>query len=332
MDLTRIICVVFSAALAWPAPGVAQSPPLSPASGPVAREPLRPADRSFPAGRGADVLRPALEQNRALRVIEPELRQGQEVGWPRDFAAPQAAGEAAPGLTGDAPGEDNDIFTQWSDDPDRYLTRDALGTGLMSTPADQTPSEGTGSGPQAAIRVAEIVPSRAVRYDQLSERALNAKQVIAGLPVYGLDGRQIGSSVDLFVGADSQMLALVAEIGRFWSLADIQVSIPWYMVEVDTGGLTVPLTQDSIDEYGLLDPDRLGATTLANAVQAGVEAVPSGPRAWRVSALIGDVVRVDDAAIAAPFVYVDDLLISDGRLAAIAVSIAPSDALGAGTR
>ncbi|WIJ24968.1 hypothetical protein [Devosia sp. RR2S18] len=275
--------------------------------------PLRPADGP---------LTPDATLDRPLRIIEPELRVGQEVGWPQDFSA----GQNDDYLLEEEFGTESDdgVFTDWDADPDRYLTRDELGTGLLSIPGEEgatlVDAEDIGG---STLAVGEIVPMQDWLQDRIYEQGVSAREIIAGVPVHGLDGTEIGVSADLLLGSDGQVLALVADVGGgFWAMGETRVSVPWYLVELGTARLAVPLTEDSIDEYGLLDSEYLRATTVANSVQAGIEEMVGGPNTWRITNLVGNVVKVRDADIEAPFAHVQDALIQDGKLVAIAVSIA----------
>ncbi|HEV7346332.1 MAG TPA: PRC-barrel domain-containing protein [Devosia sp.] len=274
------------------------SPTPSPAAEKGGFGPLRPAD-DMPA---EDFLAPAVPPERHLRIIEPELRAGQEVGWPRDFTAGRSEGQVV-GEDQSGAGAEDDKFTEWDADPSRYLTRDELGTGLLSIHGEEAIADADDIA-AGLVPVGEIMPIQIWIEDRVYETGVSARNIIAGLPVHGLDGVAIGSTEDLLVGADGKVLALVATIGGFWDMGGTEVRVPWYMVEVGTARVTVPFTEVSI---------------------AGIKRVQGGSDAWRITSLIGKVVRLQDADIDAPFAYAQDVLVQDGRLAAMAVSITRPD-------
>lgn len=110
--------------------------------------------------------------------------------------------------------------------------------------------------------------------------------------VRGPSGEEIGDVEDLIVGANGELLALVAEVGGFWDIGDTHVSIPWDAVTIrQNGSVVIPVTEDNVDNYGFFGavPTR---GQLAGQVVSGLADQPLGARAWRVSELIGDLARV----------------------------------------
>ena len=65
--------------------------------------------------------------------------------------------------------------------------------------------------------------------------------------VTGLTGEEIGEVEDLVFNDRGELLALVAEIGGIWDIADTHVSVPWQDVEIPKiGPVGVPVTEDSV--------------------------------------------------------------------------------------
>jgi sporulation protein YlmC with PRC-barrel domain len=203
-------------------------------------------------------------------------------------------------------------------------------------------------------------------YDDIYAGGMSAEEFIDEYDVYGAAGEDIGDVEDVIVGADGRVLAVVAEIGGFLDLGDTHVAVPWGEVEMNMGeqAITIPLTEENVEDYGVYGEGYAfgeGAMDVTGSV-AGQEIVgdiddqPLGPRAYRVSEVIGDYVRIRDgegettdaaamdAETAAPgmmgrpgyagragyrdYGYVNDVIIADGQVQAVVVN--PDLAYGRG--
>lgn len=104
------------------------------------------------------------------------------------------------------------------------------------------------------------------------------------------------------------------------------MNVPWdkFKVAADGDSVTIPLTQETIEDYSRFADPALGATEAATEVQevesdnAGVAL--TGQRAWRAAELIGDYARLKDGDSWANYGYVDDLIVRDGQIEAVVVS------------
>ncbi|WIJ24963.1 PRC-barrel domain-containing protein [Devosia sp. RR2S18] len=148
--------------------------------------------------------------------------------------------------------------------------------------------------------------------------------LIAGIVVYGpvRGAEPIGGTEDLILRSDGEVLALVAEIGGFLDIGDVHVSVPWDQVQFGEGWARVPIVEDTVGDYGLLE-DNTEFRAVAGNITAGVDDLSPGAGAWRASALIGDVVNTRDGV---GFGRVQDLLISGDE--AKAMIVAPNLGLG----
>lgn len=119
--------------------------------------------------------------------------------------------------------------------------------------------------------------------------------------VYGETGEVIGEVEDFIVGPDGNILTVVIEGGGFLDIGDSHVAVPWDQVRrVGTASITVPLTDDNLDQYGLF---------------AGVDDVTTQPQNWRLRNLIGDYLTLEGGG---GYGYVQDVIFSqDGKIEAV---------------
>lgn len=150
---------------------------------------------------------------------------------------------------------------------------------------------------------------------------ISADELIDDLAAYGLaeGDPPIGETEDLIVSADGQIRSLVVEIGGALGIGEVTVYVPWDEVEVGETWVRIPVDgpdtrlsdvfsgDDLIDE---IDPRAAG-------VEVGWSEVPS--RAFRADEVIGDFARQRDEGNLLNFGIVGDLLIQDGRIAAVVI-------------
>ncbi|UIJ73324.1 PRC-barrel domain-containing protein [Aurantimonas sp. HBX-1] len=217
-------------------------------------------------------------------------------------------GEFSAGLYSAYDMDDNDIIAE-----SEYAGYDRVGAvsadaGVVGT-ADETVK-------------ANIVSLSDWRYDELYADGVSAEDFIDEMEVYGLTGDEIGDVEDIIVGTDGKILSVIAEVGGLWDIGDTHVSIPWSDVELraEGDGIIVPVTEDTVEDYGLFNNELLTATTAAAAITAEVDDAEVGPRAWRVSELIGDYARLRQDDGYRDYGYVNDVILRDGQVAAVVVN------------
>lgn len=151
---------------------------------------------------------------------------------------------------------------------------------------------------------------------------ISVEGILDGLEVYGAGDEPIGETEDIVIARNGAVLALRAEVGGFLDIGDTTVSIPWNEVEVGETWARTPLIEGEIDEFELFGDERLVSRILGEHDASGHR-----PDALRASELIGDFVRAgqNDQSLS-PFAVVDNLIIHDGRIAAVV--IAPDAGLG----
>lgn len=158
-------------------------------------------------------------------------------------------------------------------------------------------------------------------YDDLYAGGLSVEEFIDEMDVYGVGGDEIGDVENVLLGSDGRVLSIIAEVGGFWDIGDTHVNIPWDAVDIraDGEGVTVPVTEETVDDYALY-PDEMITETEAGTTIKPVDDDPvTGARVWRATELIGDYARLRDGDGYLNYGYVDDVIIRDGRVAAVMV-------------
>lgn len=138
-------------------------------------------------------------------------------------------------------------------------------------------------------------------------------------------GDVIGDVENIIFGMDGKVLSIVAEIGGFLDIGDTHVNIPWTSVEVLAGGagVTVPVTEETIDDYTLFEDEVLRAfdaeSEITEVSGGGFGEVVTGPRAFRATEYLGDYVRLTGDAGMVNYGYVEDVIVRDGEISAVMV-------------
>jgi sporulation protein YlmC with PRC-barrel domain len=137
---------------------------------------------------------------------------------------------------------------------------------------------------------------------------------VIGTGVYSRDGEEIGRVENIVIGPDDRVRSvaiLVPDASAGASeAAGRQVLVPWQDLRATLSreSFAIPVEADEVRFYPAMEED---------AARAG-----PGPRAWRVTELIGDTVQLDDASA---YGRVDDILFgADGTVQGVLV--APADA------
>jgi len=181
-----------------------------------------------------------------------------------------------------------------------------------------------GTGP---LGNADVIRLSDWRYDDLYTGGWSLENFIDEVEVYGPAGEEIGDIENVVMGPDGRILSVIAEVGGLWDIGDTHVNVPWDQVSLtgDGKGVIIPVTEETVEDFSLFDADHLRAAEAAGNVQEVDDDVEVGPRAWRATELIDDYVRLSDGT---NYGYVDDLIIKDGKVAAVVVK--PDVAYGVG--
>lgn len=124
--------------------------------------------------------------------------------------------------------------------------------------------------------------------------------------VVDANGEAVGEVHNLVVGPEGQMKFLIVEAGGILNIGDSHYAVPWDKAKVakDLSSVTVPVTEDNLDQYSLFEDVRTDR--------------PEGePRPWRATELIDDYVSLEDRP---DYGYVEDLIFTrEGELNAVVV-------------
>ncbi|HEX6015911.1 MAG TPA: PRC-barrel domain-containing protein [Geminicoccaceae bacterium] len=168
------------------------------------------------------------------------------------------------------------------------------------------------------LRGEDVIDLRQWDYQELYTDGWRAGDLI-GAEAYGPAGDEIGEVANLVVGPDGKILSVIAEVGGTWDIGDTHVNIPWDLTQITAGaeGIRVPVTRESVENYSLFADERLTAQGALAEIQPVDDDLATGPRAWKVTDLTGDLVRLDDRR---GYGYVDDVVFNaHGEIQAVVV-------------
>jgi sporulation protein YlmC with PRC-barrel domain len=193
-------------------------------------------------------------------------------------------------------------------------------------PAEPTANQDAGQAADAKqSNDVDIIALPEWDYDELYADGISVEDLIDA-EVLGPTGEEIGDVENVIFDTDGKALSVIAEVGGFLDIGDTHVNVPWDQLKIAADGdsVTIPLTQETIEDYSLFADPVLGAKEAATEIEevggdnAGV--VLTGPRAWRAAELIGDYARLKDGDAWVSYGYIDDLVVRDGQVAAVVVS------------
>jgi len=138
----------------------------------------------------------------------------------------------------------------------------------------------------------EVIALAQWQYEDVYADGMSAERLIDEMQVYDTNGQDIGDVEDLIATKDGTIVSVIAEVGGVWDIGDTHVSVPWSKVNVGEDGVTVPVTEETIEDYGLFDGEALTAEAARGEMVGAVDATETGSRAFRLSELIGDYARL----------------------------------------
>jgi sporulation protein YlmC with PRC-barrel domain len=209
------------------------------------------------------------------------------------------------------------------------LTRDQESmtdsTGAVPDTAAEPSDNIRGAADSGTIRAEDIIRLGDWDYRALYRNGMSTRAFMRDTEVYDPDGNHIGEVEDVILSRDGKAISIIAEVGGFLDIGDTHVSVPWNEIRYRTGGqgLVIPVREDTVENYSIFNTGRLTSQAASQRIIAGVADQPTGRRAFRASELIGSYTRLkDDQAQGRgiDYGYIDDLIIKDGRLAAVVVT------------
>lgn len=188
---------------------------------------------------------------------------------------------------------------------------------------DATPPASDQTAPQQTS--ADVVALPEWHYDELYANGVSVSDLLDA-DVFGPTGEEIGQVENVLFGVDGNVLSVIAEVGGILDVGDTHVSVPWDQVSVDAkaGRITLPVTQETIEEHSLFRDPRLTASDASTNTQAvtgdNAGVANTGSRVWRAREFIGDYARLRNGEQFIEYGYVEDLIIQNGKLAAVVVA------------
>lgn len=216
------------------------------------------------------------------------------------------------------------VFSIYDADSDGLLTEEEFRE-IAYLASD---GEGAEVPPAGTLQANEVVSLSQWDHEALYADGVSAEAFIDETVVYAMSGEPIGQMEDLIIGADGEVLSVIVELGGLWDIGDTHASIPWSDIEMSSNrdGITVPVTEDRLDEYGYPGESGTGRITAAEAgtaIMAEVDDDATGARAWRVTEVIGDAARLRDGASYRNYGYVNDIILRNGEVAAVVIGPDP---------
>lgn len=184
---------------------------------------------------------------------------------------------------------------------------------------------GVALGSMSGIAAAQVVETERVisltgwDYNEIYADGRSIKNMLDDGVVYGPGGEEIGSVENVLFSTDGNVLSIIAQVGGLWDIGDTHVNVPWDQVEIAGTRVTIPVTEETVDEYSLYADELITRQEATGSIEQVDDDVATAPRVWRATELIGDYVRVRDEDTLANYGYVEDLIVRDTELAAVAV-------------
>ena len=152
---------------------------------------------------------------------------------------------------------------------------------------------------------AAIMNAEEWNYDTLYKDTWRASALI-DLDAYNAEGESVGEIHDILVRPDGTIDSVIIEGGGFLDIGDSHVRVKWDEMKFRDGAeknVIVPLDPERLTDFSLFD-----------------DSENAGPRAdenlVRMSTMLHRTVRLSDGS---SFGYVDDYLVTDGRIASMVV-------------
>ncbi len=174
----------------------------------------------------------------------------------------------------------------------------------------------------AAAQVVEterVIPLTGWGYDEIYADGRSIDNMLDEGEVYGPGGEEIGSVENVLFHTDGRVLSIIAQVGGLWDIGDTHVNIPWDQVEITGNRVTIPVTEETVEDYSLYADELITGQEASTNIEEVDDDVATAARVWRATELLGDYVRVRDEDTYANYGYVEDLIVRDNILAAVAV-------------
>jgi hypothetical protein len=219
----------------------------------------------------------------------------------------------------DAEAFDDALYGVYDRDADDIITTEEYGEFADTSLTGMDMTETTGSIDANAIETPEVVALPGWDTEALYTDGISVEYLLDEAELHGAEG-EIGSVENVIFSPDGNVLSIIAQVGGFWDMFDTHVNIPWEEVQFAGGILTVPVSEENVEDYSVLKDDYLTAEEAAQDTEVVEDDLETGPRAFRATELIGDYARIREGENGfANYGYVNDIIIRDGQIAAVVV-------------
>jgi len=129
---------------------------------------------------------------------------------------------------------------------------------------------------------------------------------------------EIGDVESVLLDQQGRIVAVIAEVGGFWDMADTHVAVPWDEISFVADGIRIPVNEERVEEYGLFRQGAPFSMRNLQTAQPVDDDLTTGPRVWRLGELVDDYVVLSDGA---GYGYVDDAIFDkSGQIQAVVVT------------
>ncbi|HYH21413.1 MAG TPA: PRC-barrel domain-containing protein [Azospirillum sp.] len=196
---------------------------------------------------------------------------------------------------------------------------------IAAAPASAQDKSGSAQQAQKSGKIAGAPVVAASSWDREQVRGGYSAEALIDTSVYGKNGEEIGEVANIIVGPNGQIRSLIVEVGGFLDIGDTHFAVPWKQAQIGANleRITVPITETNYRDYGLFGEYGYdyrvspGQNAGGSNVRRVDEDADARGRAWKVSELLDDTVRLSDVR---GYGYVEDLIFNkDGKLQAVVV-------------
>jgi hypothetical protein len=164
----------------------------------------------------------------------------------------------------------------------------------------------------------DVLLLRDWNYNALYQNGWSVERLMDNAEVFGASGDSIGTVENVIIGANGQILGIVAQVGGFLDIGDTHVYVPWNEVRVSPGlnRVTIPVYEENVEEFEYQDPYLSLAET--GRTQVVDDDLRTGPRVWKATDILNSNANLADNV---GYGWISDLIFtSTGNLHAVVVN------------
>lgn len=163
-------------------------------------------------------------------------------------------------------------------------------------------------------------------YQPLYDRGISVENLFDESRVIDLTGGDIGEVENIIFADSGEALAIIAKIDGFTDKGETYVSVPWSEITFsdEWDQVNVPIEEANLAEYTMFDETGIltRADTAVVGEVKGASDINVGDKVFRAYDLLGDHAYFKNMG---RWGYVNDLVVRDGRIAAVVVQVADQE-------